>query len=229
MPTYYEVLGLPRRATAEEIRTAYLEKSNETYQNHACFSEKGLEEIAEIRKAWIVLGKGGRKDRYDVLLNAEETKKTIEAKKAKAEAAQKVTQPVMRLVLTADRQSPLKQVQRKKSVDLLFESIAGASPPVPEQNVWMTRNEALSALKKALWTHERRHIDILSYSASAAICSDLSLVARVHSRNARLRDLVEELQILADWDWCDDPTTRKIIHQVRWEVFAVENAEAAWA
>src|SRR3954468_9868981 len=68
--THYEVLGVPRTASAEELRRAYLERARLLHPDrHIDAGPKGRAEaewrMQEVTEAWRVLGDAGRRRRYD--------------------------------------------------------------------------------------------------------------------------------------------------------------------
>jgi DnaJ-like protein len=73
MPTHYQVLGVDRRATAEEIRRAYYDAARRHHPDmHAGSSAEVLAEaraaMAHANAAWEVLGDAGRRRAYDETL-----------------------------------------------------------------------------------------------------------------------------------------------------------------
>lgn len=62
-PSHYEILGVSRRATAEEIRTAYRRAAREAHPDR--HGDASAARMAEINEAWRVLGDATRRRRYD--------------------------------------------------------------------------------------------------------------------------------------------------------------------
>ena len=68
--THYEVLGVPRAASAGELRVAYLERARLLHPDrHVDESERARDEaeraMQELTEAWRVLGDAARRRRYD--------------------------------------------------------------------------------------------------------------------------------------------------------------------
>lgn len=62
---YYEILGVPRTATAEEIRGAFRKKARQYHPDVAQDKVKGAEKFKEVNEAYEVLGDPGKRARYD--------------------------------------------------------------------------------------------------------------------------------------------------------------------
>jgi len=68
--THYEVLGVPRTASAEDLRRAYLDRARVLHPDrHIDAGPRGRAEaewgMQELTEAWRVLGDPGRRRRYD--------------------------------------------------------------------------------------------------------------------------------------------------------------------
>lgn len=70
LPDYYKTLGLPRKATSEEIKNRYRELAKKLHPDKNK-DEKSKEAMAEINKAYEVLSDEERRKRYDKYLNVD--------------------------------------------------------------------------------------------------------------------------------------------------------------
>lgn len=64
--TYYEILGVPRRSTATELKSAYRRKVAETHPDRA---DGRVDEFRSVCAAWDVLRDPGRRQEYDARLD----------------------------------------------------------------------------------------------------------------------------------------------------------------
>mmetsp|Transcript_36189 Transcript_36189/g.84861 ORF Transcript_36189/g.84861 Transcript_36189/m.84861 type:complete len:253 (+) Transcript_36189:103-861(+) len=68
----YEVLRVPREATSEDIKKAYVELARQFHPDQAAHGEHGLtteeaaERFKEVQAAWYILGDAGRRREFDV-------------------------------------------------------------------------------------------------------------------------------------------------------------------
>jgi len=62
---YYEILGVPRTATPEEIRTAFRKKAREYHPDVAKDKVKGAEKFKEVNEAYEVLSDPAKRAKYD--------------------------------------------------------------------------------------------------------------------------------------------------------------------
>jgi len=62
---YYDILGVPRTATAEEIRGAFRKKAREYHPDVAKDKVKGAEKFKEVNEAYEVLSDPAKRNQYD--------------------------------------------------------------------------------------------------------------------------------------------------------------------
>ena len=62
---YYEILGVPRTATPEEIRSAFRKKAREYHPDVAKDKVKGAEKFKEVNEAYEVLSDPAKRTKYD--------------------------------------------------------------------------------------------------------------------------------------------------------------------
>jgi len=70
LPDYYKVLGIPRTATHEEIKTKYRELAKKLHPDKSR-GEKAADVMAEINKAYEVLSNKETKEKYDKYLKVD--------------------------------------------------------------------------------------------------------------------------------------------------------------
>ena len=66
-PTHYDVLGVSRRASQEEIRAAYRRAAREAHPDR--HGDASAARMAAVNEAWRVLGDADRRRRYDALVD----------------------------------------------------------------------------------------------------------------------------------------------------------------
>lgn len=69
LPNYYEVLGVSREATQEEIKTKFRELAKKTHPDKT--KEDSEKKMAELNKAYEVLSDNERRERYDKYLKVD--------------------------------------------------------------------------------------------------------------------------------------------------------------
>jgi len=62
---YYDILGVPRKATPEEIRSAFRKKAREYHPDVAKDKVKGAEKFKEVNEAYEVLSDPAKRTKYD--------------------------------------------------------------------------------------------------------------------------------------------------------------------
>lgn len=62
---YYDILGVPRTATAEEIRSAFRKKAREYHPDVAKDKIQGAEKFKEVNEAYEVLSDPAKRAKYD--------------------------------------------------------------------------------------------------------------------------------------------------------------------
>ena len=62
---YYEILGVPRAATPEEIRSAFRKKAREYHPDVAKDKVQGAEKFKEVNEAYEVLSDPAKRAKYD--------------------------------------------------------------------------------------------------------------------------------------------------------------------
>lgn len=67
LPNYYEIIGVPKDATPEEIKKKFREQAKKTHPDKT--KENSEEEMAELNKAYEILSDKESKERYDRYLN----------------------------------------------------------------------------------------------------------------------------------------------------------------